>query len=251
MSPSMLALTKRIAFLLLTFIGLHSTAETNEEARDFNYFPKIITVFPTVIGAGAGASYQNHYEINLIYGLTPTPYSDTIASLAATSSGNSSYQEVIKAAFQNNSQIRLALQYHFISPTVGWHLGFSFARLSSSGEADIESVLYAATGRDYTTLMNLLRARGRSTAVSMESTLSLAELQTGYSWELSPDLGLSVDLGISKVTASTVTLETGLPNFEASAAGSSLLRSSEEEIETIIDDYGVAPTLAVSFIYLF
>lgn len=219
--------------------------------RTFSVVPKVITVFPTFAGAGLDLVLREHLQMGLSLGYTPSMYAQAIGETTANLGGRASYQEVTEAAFQNNFMWRGNVQYNFRSSSQGWKLGFAFSHLTSSGKAEIDSVLQAATGNDYSQLISLLKVAGRSTEVDMESTVFIGEIFAGYTWELLTNLGITATLGIGKVLSSDILLETGLPNFEASQFGSSLMRSTEQELERIVIEYGLAPTLGISASYTF
>jgi hypothetical protein len=240
-----------LAALLLNSSVAFSAEEVPSAERTFHYFPEAVTLFPTVAGIGAGASYREHFQVGVLYGVTPSAYSDAIAGIAADLSGKPSYKDVIQAAFQNNSLWRFSFQYNFISTVKGWRVGVAASTLSSSGNAGIDQVLAAATGGDYTALKTFLIASGRSTTVDMNSSLWMGEVRGGYAWELIDRLSLTAWFGIIKVLSNDVQLKTGLAAFEASAAGSALLRSTESELESIINRYGISPILGLSVAYMF
>lgn len=236
---------------MVVLFSITTYADDSSASSDFQFYPEVKTVVPVFLGFGAGMSYQDHFEIDFAYGLTPKPYYQTIGSVAATLSGNSAYKDVIESAFQNNSLWRIGMKYNFTSSKKGWSLGLAFSRLKSSGKAGIDKVLQAATGQDYTTLKNLLTSAGRSTEVDMDGTLTIGEIQAGYTWELNPHLSLAAALGVGKVLNSDIHLKTGLTAFESTPAGNSLMRSSEDDLESIIDEYGISPTLGINLNYVF
>jgi hypothetical protein len=252
----------KIRYIFLSAVVLfhvvHAQASEEGEATagtsfwsSFRLTPQIETRFPTFLGAGGALHFQDRIKLDLQYGLVPTPYYRVIANQAARSSGNSSYKDVIEAAFQNNAVLRFGATYFFGQNEAGWRFGVAYSMLSSSGKAGIDQVLKAATGSDYTQLKNLLTAAGRSTLVDMNSLLGIAEAEVGYAWNVRKNITLVASLGVAKVTSADVLLKTGLPNFEASNAGNSLLRSTESEIESITLKYGVSPTLGLGAQYNF
>ena len=198
-----------------------------------------------------GVSLQEHFLLDILYGVTPKPYYETIGSTAASLGGNAAYKNVIESAFQNNSLWRVGFTYNFNQTKRGWHVGLAYSRLKASGKAGIDSVLSAATGLDYSQLKNALAAVGKSNQVDMDSFLNIGEIQIGYDWEILTNLTLGTTLGVAKVLSSDVELKTGLTNFEATNAGKTLMASSETELESIVDQYGLTPTIGLAFRYLF
>ncbi len=234
-------------FFLSLAVFSSLTAFANE---NFQFSPKVETYFPVFAGGGVQLRAYDSFEWGLSYGVTPKAYYKVIANAAAHFGDNGSYKEVVEAAFQDNSLWRMNLQYNFSGKT-GWNMGVAGSMLNSNGEAGIDTVLGASTGRNYTTLKNLLIALGRNPNVSMESDLTLAELYAGYTWDLGKSFLGSLTLGVTKVMSADVKVKTGLPNFEASAAGSSLLRSSETDLENIIEENGYSPEIGVKISYDF
>lgn len=213
--------------------------------------PYVGTTFPVFVGGGLSLISQEKYEVSLGYGFTPEAYYRVIGKVAANLGDNSSYSDVIEAGFQDNSVVRFNFQYNFDNFKSGWFVGGGISYLDSSGKAGIDTVLAAATGRDYTTLKNLLTLAGRDTQVDMQSDLYIAEVYCGKKYELDENFLLSLSVGIAKVIASDVNLQTGLPVFEASANGSALMRSTESDLEDILSKYGISPTFTANLSYLF
>ena len=237
-----------LALILLLTTQTIASAQTETTIR---FAPQVMTVFPTFLGVGAAVVINDHFEPSVAFGLMPQPYYQVIGDVAASLADNSAYKDVVEAAFQNNLIWRIGLQYNFIKPEEGWWIGFANSLVNSSGVADINQVLQAGTGKDYTQLKNLLTAAGRSTQVDIEGFLLIAELRAGYSWSLAPQCVLKASGGLAKIFSADIKLETGLPNFEASAAGNSLMRSSEQELEDIVIQYGVSPILGLDLAYYF
>jgi hypothetical protein len=226
-------------------------AAAKEETLQLEIAPQVSTIFPIFAGGGADFVIDKHFQLGFSYGITPKGYYSEIGQVAADLGGNAAYKNVIEAAFQNNSLWRADLQYNFRTARSGWHVGFAFSHLTSSGNAGIDSVLQAASGLDYSQLTTLLTQAGKSTEVAMQSSLWLGEIHGGYSWELGNSFVLTTQIGVTKVLGNSVQLDTGLPTFEATKAGSTLISSSESSLQSIINQYGVSPTLGVTFSYFF
>lgn len=218
---------------------------------EIRYSPKIETIFPIFLGAGVGVTFHRQFELKLLYGLTPRPYYEVIGSAAAKLGNNPAYADVIESAFQDNSLWRVGAKYHFEDLERGWHIGFAYMRLSSQGEADIDTVLTAATGLNYTILKTALTARGRSMIVDIKSSLNIGEIHGGYTWPLGSNLTLTTELGLAKIISSEIKLDTGLDDFEETIAGSELIDASESGLESIVNKYGITPTVAIAVSYLF
>jgi hypothetical protein len=226
-----------------------SPSPSSSSARTLTLSPKLGSVFPIFFGGGAEITVKNHYQIDLEGGFTPKPYASAIGSAAASLGGNAAYKDVAEAAFQNNSLVRLGARYCFRDPATGWRVGLFASRLTSSGKAAIDQVLAAATGNTYTNLKTLLTAAGRSTDVDMTATLTIGEFEGSYGWTLGRGFFGNASFGVAKVLDSTVALKTGLTNFEASAAGSSLLRTTESDLRSILIQYGLSPTVGFTVGY--
>jgi hypothetical protein len=238
-----------IGFILYSLSIFFAAAE--ESGNSVRLVPKITSVFPIFIGAGPELIFNERYQIGINYGVTPQPYYSTIGQVAASVGGNPSYKDVIQASFQNNALWRVGFQYNFNTSQAGWCSGLSISRLTSTGKAGIDEVLRAATGKDFTQLKNLLTAAGRSTDVELDGTLIIAEISGGYSWDFMTKASITLTGGVAKVVKTDIRLKTGLPNFEATNLGNSLMRSSEDEIESIVNKYGLFPTVGVGAGYYF
>jgi hypothetical protein len=224
-------------------------AAVSSGAAEVVLAPKVGTVFPIYLGGGIELTLQSHFQLDLEFGLTPKAYSSAIGSAAVSFGGNSSYKDVVEAAYQNNSLVRFGARYGFQKPMTGWKVGVLGTRLTSSGRAAIDQVLAAATGNSYTNLKTLLLAAGRSTDVDMSATLIIGEIEGSYGWELGHGFYGNASVGIAKVLDSTVALKTGLSNFEATAAGNNLMRTSESDLRSILIEYGISPTLGFTVSY--
>lgn len=221
------------------------------EIRNFQFVPKAVTIIPIFMGVGADLIVYERLQVGASIGFTPTMYSSTIGTVAANLGGHSSYKDVVEAAFQNNFMWRVNAQFNFKSSTQGWRLGVAFSYLTSSGQADITTVLSSATRNNYSQLTNLLATAGRSTEVSMNSSVLIGEIYTGYSLEVIENLSLTATLGIGKVLNSDILLKTGLPDFESSELGHTLMRNTELELQRIVIEYGLSPTLGLQASYAF
>lgn len=206
---------------------------------------------PLFIGAGGGYSFNENIQAGLMYGVTPEPFYSMIGEVAASYGGNGSYRDVVEAAFQNNSLWRLSSTYNLNNRNSGFHFTVAGSVLEASGDAEINSVLSASTGRDYSTLIALLIAAGRSSKVHIDSTLQILEMQVSYSWSYNQNWVLDVGGGFLKVLSSDVHLKSGLSNYESSPSGNAQMRASESDIESIIEENGLSPTAGVQLKYLF
>ncbi|MCB0415153.1 MAG: hypothetical protein KDD50_12515 [Bdellovibrionales bacterium] len=245
-------LQKKILMLsVIVFFCSMANAE-GDSSPSLNPQPFVKTTFPTFLGIGVQSYFFSQMSISLEYGFVPQPFYETIGTVAAALSGNSSYKDVVEAALSNNSLWRIDARYHFYkSGNDGWFIGLSYSYINSKGQAEIDSVLSAATGYDYTTLKNLLIAAGKSTSVDLDSQLSLLDAYTGYNWNMSTHTLLALHFGITKIISSDVKMKTGLSTFESTSAGKKLIANSETEIERIVLEYGLSPIVGVQYNYLF
>lgn len=244
-------MNKLIGLLLLLTQAFSNNAYGRDSDSTFRVVPQVTTIFPMFLGGGVGVSIAKHFQLDGMFGFTPQPYYQTIGKAAASFGNNESYQDVIEAAFQNNLIWRIGFQYNFKDTYRGWRIGIATSFLTSSGDADIDTVLSAATGQDYSQLKTLLSASGRDTSVDMSGFLVIGDIYGGYAWSLTKKLSFSTTIGFAKVVQSDVNLETGLPLFESSFAGKALLRSTEDELGSIINTYGLSPTASVAVLYVF
>lgn len=222
-----------------------------EAPSEVRFIPQLSTAFPLYVGVGGSLNLHDHFQFKALIGVTPKPYSNTIADVAGSFTNNNSYKDLIRAAFQNNSILRFAFEYRFTNERTGWHVGLGASLLNASGTAGIDQVLSASTGRDYTQLRNLIINSGRSADVTMDTRAMIAEVEAGYTFEMHEHWSTTLTFGVAKVFSSEVKIKTGLPNYEASNVGSTLLRSTESDIQSILNEYGITPTFGVTLSYLF
>jgi hypothetical protein len=218
--------------------------------RTIRFTPQTATVFPLFLGAGAEVSYRGKLALGLNYGLTPKAYSKAIAEAAASIANEPSYRKVIEAAFQHNEMIRAYAEYRF-RENGGFKIGSAYSQLSASGTAAIDDVLEQPTGILYTILKNLLLSQGKDPNVNMKSDLGIGELYVGYGWNLSRSFTLAFDLGVAKVFSSDIRLSTEAPSYDNSSQGRTQLRQSESDLEKIIRENGITPTLGLRAGYTF
>ncbi len=224
---------------------------TSESPRTFRFEPQLATVFPTFIGAGAGVAFREHYELNVLYGVTPQLYHETIAKVAADIAGEPSYEGIVNTAFNNNSVLRSAFQYNFGSVNKGWTSGFAFSLFHADGVAQLKDVAESSNSSGLAALLALLIGAGKDPTVELKSELFIAELNFGYRWPLTKKLSLGANLGVAKVVSAEMQLSTELPNYDSSAQGKKTLRETESDLETVVEKYGITPTLGLGLCYIF
>lgn len=240
-------LTNLYKFLiLLSFLGGQSFA-----ASDFSFAPYVETTFPVSASVGGSLIFKDKFSLGAGVGVMPSAYATAIGAVAAHYGSNSGYKDLVESAFQNNSLLRVHGSYFFNTIKSGWSIGMAYDHLNTSGKADIDTVLEATTGNDFTNLKNLLTAAGRSTNVDLSGKIHMLELWLARTSELSKDLSLAFSVGVVKIIATDTEISTGLKNFESSAVGSALLSDTEEELNQILIDYGLSPTIGLSVNYFF
>lgn len=236
--------------LILTQMAAASDVLLVEESSEpFQFGLRAETVFPIFIGPGIFIKLNDSMEFSASYGFTPEPYYTTIGSVAASMGSNSSYADVIRAAFQNNSILKVA--GHFTPNSSNWSFGIGSYVLAASGNANIDTVLAASTGRDYTGLKNALTALGRPTQVQLKSNLVIFEVFAKHKWNFEHRGDLTAGLGVAKVMSAKVDVQTGLTVFESTVIGQNLISQSETDLQSIIEDNGISPTISVAYDYFF
>lgn len=233
------------------FLSVSLSAFSQEPIKRSLFSVEALTSFPVVVGVGVNYHPSEQLVVGIGAGVTPQPYYSFIGQMAAQYGGNAAYKDVIEAAFQNNSMLNISSQYAFSGNYKKFGIGTVFSYLKSSGNAGIDKVLTASNGKDYTALKNLLVAAGRNPNVDIDSTLMIAEIYASYRFAEVKNFYFEGRFGITKVISADVGFKTGLPNFEATAIGNNLMRSSESETESIITQYGLAPTVGIKTVYLF
>jgi hypothetical protein len=217
----------------------------------FGIRPQIETQYPYFLGAGAVVEIFQSFELGGSVGYTPQSYAKTIGGFVAEYGGEEAYDDLIQAAFEDNSSARLMLAYNFGNDVQGWRIQTAMTWMKAEGDAEIDEVLGAVTGRDFSALKSLLVAAGKPTSVDLESEISVAELSVGYGWQLADHILLTANAGVISVLEADMKIKTGLPAFESSNAGQTLLRESEAELEEIVKENGVSPLLGLALAYRF
>jgi hypothetical protein len=230
--------------------SLGSWAQGHPKRYSYPFYAEAVADVPLFAAAGAGFSFNDHFQTDLVYGIMPQPFSQLIGQVAASAGGNDNYGNLVEDALENNSLFRLSGTYNTDNRNTGWHFTVGGIILNSSGEADA-SEISRAFGNDYSTLISLLIAAGQSTKVHMDSTLQIFQAQVSYSWLVRENIILDLNGGFLKVINSDVSLHTGLPGYESTPQGRALISSSENSIESMIEEYGLSPTGGVQLKYLF
>lgn len=214
-------------------------------------YGKAETTFPIFVGAGIGINILDTMDLSVMYGLTPEPYSQVIGEAAASFGGNSAYKDVVEAAFKNNNLIRVQGNYFFESAKTGWLAGFGASYLTANGKAGVDRVLTAATGRDFLNLRQALIAAGKNPEVDIDTKMIILDVRGGYSWDITNDFIVKASVGVAKVVWNEVSLKSGLAGFESTAYGNNMMRTAESDVQSILSDNGISPTLGVELNYLF
>jgi hypothetical protein len=232
--------------------------ETDIHANDslnrigsFSVSPKISTSFPVFVGSGVQFGFGQNFAFDVLYGFVPEPYYNTIASVGADIGDEPVYEELINAGFDENAIIKASLLYRLPTASRKWSLGANYYVVDTDGRAEIDEVLSALTGKDYTVLKNLLIAAGRDTKVDLEGKIQILEIQGAYRVLDSPKWSSQITFGIAKVLTAEAEVKTGLKNFEASNAGKQFLKETETELEDIVVENGLTPTIGIDLTYHF
>jgi hypothetical protein len=243
-------LTSLIYFLLF-FVSFKVNAQGHPKQYSQPLYAEAVVDVPLFVAAGGGYSFNEHLQTDLVYGVMPGAFSSLIGQVAASSAGNDNYQNLVEDALEDNSMFRLAGTYNLDNRNSGWHFSIAGILLNSSGDADANEISRAFGGRDYSTLLTLLIASGRNTNVHMDTTLQIFEGQVSYSWKIKEYLILDFSGGLLKVINSDVSLHTGLSNYENTQQGRDLIKASENDIESMIEQYGLSPSGGVALKYYF
>jgi hypothetical protein len=233
-------------FLIL--IGLITLITQTIWAQEVKFSPKVETIFPFYLGASAELHINDQFEFGLGLGFAPGLYVSTVGTVAAELGGNPAYADITEDALQNNLVFRATSKMRFAEH---WFVGLALTRLSVAGVSDIQTVGAVATGLDFSGLAALLQAAGRSTDMNLSGQAFAIDATIGRNFELSPVATLQAYTGLIKVISAGVQMSSQLPNFDASQVGSTLLRSSEDEVENILLQYGFSPVLGLSVFFHF
>lgn len=220
-------------------------------SAEIQFAPELQTQIPLFTGVGASMEFDQQFVFGGAIGLAPSPFISLVGEAAAQAGENSSYKTLIEDAFTNNWAFRVYGEAGFTKSPQRWFVGAAFSYIETSGTSDIDSVLSAATGKNYTTLLTLLRANGKSTNMSLSGFVMILDISIGRYIPIHENFYLKASAGVAKVVNAESELSTELTNFDNSNPGRQLLTESEGEIEDIVINYGWSPTLGVSLHYSF
>lgn len=226
------------------------TAKKNEseDRRNLRFGPSVGTDFPFWVGADLRLMLFDRMGLSAGVGTTPKAYSSLIGQTAASIGGNAAYKPAVEALYSNNSIIRVGLEYRFRGPT-GWALGLNYYRQSSNGDANLADIAQA-TNQNFQSLLTLLNSLGRSAVIRGEVTMTMAQIQTSYTWSVFGCF-LKGSLGITKFTDATLKLSSQSSTFDNSASGQATYAEAEKSLRTTLVNYGISPTLGLELMYLF
>ncbi len=208
------------------------------------------TSFPTQASFGVSMRSTSGVIVFAGLGILPPSYSQAIGTFTANSSGNGGYQKLVEDALEKNWLLHLKSQYHFSSKK-RWYIGTSLIYLESQGSSSLTNTLAVATGRDYTILQNLLNLANKEDNITLEGEMFIGEIYGGYRIPLGSNFHFFASFGFSFVLQVDTEMTTELPNFDSSNVGSSLLNDSESDLEAVVLEYGLAPSLSFGVQYWF
>ncbi len=217
----------------------------------WTFKPFLETQAPFYAGLGGAVVWRNQLDLRLGIGTVPQPYSAIIGETAAYYGDNPAYSEAIQDAFENNWALRGQVEYGFSQHPSRWFLAFGATRIQTEGRSDIPTVVQAVTGEDFSNLINLLRLAGRSTDVNIDGHVVILDLSLGRYIPLNDQWAFKINVGVAKVVDAETEMSTELPAFDSSPGGQNLINATESDLEQILLDYGVSPTLGLSLNYQF
>ena len=114
---------------VLLFLSISILWSVNLHAFEFQL--KSSTTAPVFLGIGAAAQFDENWGIEAQIGQAPRVYAELIGNYAASSSGNSSYDDVIIAAFENNFIFKFG-GFYKIQNGEGWKVATNFYLVTAS-----------------------------------------------------------------------------------------------------------------------
>lgn len=235
--------------LICVFLFLFTTTAWSQE--EWSVSPHFETQVPIFAGVGVAVNWDQFIDWKLQMGTTPALYTQMIGTVAAEVGENEAYDDVIQDSLSHNWSIKTDLEVGFSRAPNRWYLGVGATRIETHGTSDIPSVLAAATGEDYSNLVNFLVLAGKSTNVNIEGSLVIVDLTLGRHIPLDENWILKANIGVAKIVSVETEVSTELPNFDASQGGQQLLNQTETDLEEILLEYGLSPLLGVSISYQF
>ncbi len=224
---------------------------SHQDPLEWSFKPFVETQAPFYAGLGGAVVWRNQLDLRLGVGTMPQPYAAIIGETAAYYGENPAYSEAIQDSFENNWALRGQVEYGFSQHPSRWFLAFGATRIQTQGRSDIPTVVQAVTGEDFSNLINLLRLAGRSTDVNIEGHVVLVDLSLGRYFAFDEQWALKINVGVAKVVDAETEMSTELPAFDSSPGGQNLINATESDLEQVLLDYGVSPTLGLSLNYQF
>ena len=193
-------------------------------------------------------AYEYHFDSGVYLstgvGFVPEAYYRTIGSVASKQGGNDNYADYMNAAFKENSLFRINLGYRF-GEQKRWAFSSGLSWITTEGEASLIDVVQLVTGRDFTGIRNLLLLAGKTDTAKLRGGMTLGHIDGMYWIPINRRLHLSLHFGLSFVLQSFAQLSTELEALDNSALGEALLSATESDLEGIVQEYGVSPTLGL------
>lgn len=207
------------------------------------------TSAPTFTGAGL-MLLGPRSSFSLQAGYMPPYYRTLIGRAIAYFSNNPPLQGIIEDVFEKNRMMRGDFTYRF-SEESSWHIGASFMSLTSSGRADVDEALSAATGQDFSDLKTVLDALGMEAKIDVDSDFLFMEAYTGYGWIVNEHLYMDFSLGLMKILSAKVSVDTGLDDLESIPPIRQAISGAERDLEDDIVRNGLSPIISIRAAYLF
>jgi hypothetical protein len=213
----------------------------------YEWGPHAESEFPTLLGVGADLKAWGWFETTLTLGLAPKLYTDLAADTISAISGDPDKKAVAQDVFAEAWALHWTGAYNF-SDDGGWHVGVGVSYYHSTSRENIDPI-EGATLDEFSGLKSLLQSSGLSNTLNITSTFMIAEIYGGYAWRTSPNWLFNVDLGAAKILLPNVQLSSDLPAYDSSASGSDTLRTTQKDINSLLNLYGIFPTLTLSVTY--
>jgi hypothetical protein len=214
---------------------------------DFEWGPHAESVFPTLFGVGGDIKAWQRLETTLTLGFAPKIYTDVTGDLVSSISGDSEKKAVMQDVFSGAWALRWTAAYNF-SDEGGWHVGVGVSYYHGSSRDNIDPI-EAATLDDLSGPKSLLQQAGLSNTLNMTSSFMVAEFYGGYGWRTSPHWLINLDVGVGKILLPNIQLASDLPAYDSSPSGSDTLRTTQKDINSMLNLYGIFPTLTLSVTY--
>jgi hypothetical protein len=200
-------------------------------------------------GIEGGATWNSKLRASLGLYASPGFFASGFGSFSAKLAGKTEYKSIFSSVLSGQVVPMVGATYH-LDRDEGFWIGASLGYSSASGEVTLGD-LEASTGRSYTILKTALTRAGKPQEVTVSSSVIWAEVSGGYLWKIAPRWNVLAGAGVVKSIGASSTFSTQAAGFDVTPGGAALLESGQTDMDRILGQFGLSPTIALAVRYSF